>query len=99
MSYIETSIPVSFYKEGNQFIAYCPALDISTCGDTFDEAKNNFAELFDIFLSETIKLGTLEKVLLECGWEKITHPKLKWKPPVRQFITETIEQIKLPCPT
>ena len=98
MNYIETNIPVSFYKEGSQFIAYCPALDISTCGDTFEEAKKNFAELFDIFLSETIKLGTLEEVLLECGWKKVTRPKLQWKPPVRKFITETVEHFKLPCP-
>jgi len=98
MHFIETNLPVSFYKEGNQFIAYCPALDISTCGDTFEEAKENFAELLDAFFSETIKMGTLEEVLLECGWKRMTRPKIHWKPPVRQFITETVEQYKLPCP-
>jgi hypothetical protein len=37
-------------------------LDISTCGDSFEEAKKNFSELMDAFLSETIKMGTLEEV-------------------------------------
>ena len=98
MKFIDTKIPVSFYKEGNQFIAYCPALDISTCADTFEEAQKNFVELLDIFINETVKMGTLEEVLLECGWKKIIHPKLKWQPPVRRFITETTQDFKLPCP-
>ncbi len=99
MHYIKTNLPVDFYKEGDQFIAYCPALDISTCGDSFEEAKKNFGELMDAFLSETIKMGTLEEVLAECGWKKTTRPKVGWKPPVRQFITEIVESVKLPCPT
>ena len=100
MQPIATSLPVDFYKEGGHFIAYCPALDISTCGDTFEEAKKNFSELLDAFVTETTKMGTLEAVLLECGWEKVTTTStLTWEPPTRQFITETVQQVNLPCPT
>jgi len=99
MNYIETNLPISFYKEGRQFIAYCPALDLSSCGDTFAEAKKNLAEALDIFFAETVKMGTLEEVLIECGWKKVSRPKLHWEPPTRQFIAETVEHVKLPCPT
>ena len=99
MNYIKTNLQVSFYKEGNQFVAYCPAFDLSTCGDSFEEARRNFTEALDILISETIKMGTLEEVLLNCGWKKTKRPRLKWKPPVSQFITEKTEHVKLPCPT
>jgi len=99
MNYIETNVSISFYKEGRQFIAYCPALDLSSCGETFEEAKKNFTEALDIFFAETVKMGTLEDVLVECGWKKVSRPKLHWKPPTRQFIAETVEHVKLPCPT
>lgn len=88
-----TKLKITFYKEGEQFISYCPALDLSTAGDTFEEAKKNFEEAVAIFFEETIRRGTLEDVLLGCGWEKINRPKLRWKPPVRRFITEIEEEI------
>jgi predicted RNase H-like HicB family nuclease len=91
-------LKIAFYKEGEQFISYCPALDLSTAGDTFEEAKKNFEEAADIFFEETIKRGTLEDVLLECGWEKIKRPRLHWKPPARRFITEIEEEVSMPCP-
>ncbi|KKQ79852.1 MAG: hypothetical protein UT01_C0026G0001 [Candidatus Daviesbacteria bacterium GW2011_GWA1_38_7] len=31
------TLPVSILKEGDSFIAYTPALDLSTVGDTFKE--------------------------------------------------------------
>ncbi len=98
MKLIGTKLKIAFYKEDGQFIAYCPALDISTAGDTMEEARKNFEELFNVFLEETIKMGTLENVLLECGWKKVSRPKLHWKPPVRRFITEVEEEVSLPCP-
>ena len=41
LSMIKTGLQlqVSFIKEGDKFIAYSPALDISTSGDTLDQAK------------------------------------------------------------
>ena len=95
---ITTKLPVNFYNEDNKFIAYCPALDISTCGDTFEEAQEKFEELVAIFLAETIKMDTLDDVLLECGWRKVSKPTPRWKPPIRRFITQLQEEVKLPCP-
>lgn len=87
-------LPVSFLKEGNKFIAYTPALDISTCGDTFSQAKKRFEQLVRIFLKETIKMGTLEDVLRDCGWRKITHPTHRWIPPI--VIGQEEQAIQIP---
>jgi predicted RNase H-like HicB family nuclease len=76
------SVPVIFLKEDDTFVAYTPALDLSTCGDTFEDAQTMFAEAVTIFLKELLKMGTLEEVLLECGWQKVTRPRTRWIPPV-----------------
>jgi len=36
------NLTVSVIKEGRQYIAYSPALDLSTCGKNEKEARKNF---------------------------------------------------------
>jgi hypothetical protein len=87
-------LTVNFYREGDKFIAYSPALDISTYGDSFEEAKSKFEELVDIFIDETLKMGTLEEVLKGLGWKKVARPKPHWAPPV--YLTTTQEEVQIP---
>ena len=51
------------WKEGNMYTAYCPELDVVSCGRDIDEARNNLLEVIEIQLEETVKLGTLETFL------------------------------------
>lgn len=66
-------IPVNFYEEGDLVIATSPALDITTQGENFDDARKNFDELLAIFFEEYDTDEKLEKVLLECGWSKVSN--------------------------
>jgi hypothetical protein len=76
-------LPVIFFKEGNKVVAYSPAIDLSTCGATEEQARERFAEASEIFFKEIIKMGTLEEVLTECGWKKKrVNNKNGWFPPV-----------------
>jgi hypothetical protein len=59
---IKFNLPVSIIKEGSQYIAYTPALDLSTCGKTAKVAKFRFEEAVGIFFDELIKKESLEKV-------------------------------------
>ena len=72
-------LPVSFIKEGDKFIAYTPALDLSTAGDSFEQARTRFEKVVDIFFEEVVKKGTLDEVLADYGWTKINK---NWSPPV-----------------
>lgn len=67
MNDLNYTLPVSIFKEGNAFVAYTPALDLSTMGETFEEAQNNFKEAVQIFFEEVIEKGTLEEVLMGYG--------------------------------
>lgn len=72
------SLPVTILKEGKFFVAYTPALDLSTSAESFDEAKKRFEEIVHIFLNELMEKGTLNKVLTDLGWQKIQK---SWLPP------------------
>lgn len=67
---IQFALPVSVLREGKIFVAYTPALDLSTSGSTFEEAQRNFGEAVNIFFEELTEMGTLDDVLLELGWQK-----------------------------
>ncbi len=70
MNKINYTLPVLIFKEDDLFVAYTPALDLSTVGDTYDKALKNFREASGIFFEEVLKKGTLEEVLMEYGWKK-----------------------------
>lgn len=72
------SLPVSIIKEGREFIAYTPALDISTHAKSFETSKKRFSELVHIYLEELVEKGTLEPVLESFGWKK---QQKQWYPP------------------
>ena len=81
MSEITMQLQVALFKEDGQFVAYCPALELSSYGDTPKEAKQAFDEALDIFVEETTEKGTLEKVLLQLGWSLKRKPKPDYQPP------------------
>lgn len=95
---LSAKLPVEIFKEGGQFIAYCPALDISTSAESLTEVRKMFAEMINIFFEEVIKMGTMDEVLSQCGWRKVPRPKMHWEPPKRQFITELQQEVSIPCP-
>lgn len=68
LQYVEAQVPVFFVEEEGQWVAFCPALDVSSYGDTIEEAKVAFEEALEIFIEETVDRGTLEKELLRMGW-------------------------------
>ena len=57
-------------REGNMYVAYCPELDVPSCGETVEQAKNNLKEVILIHLMETAKMGTLDKLLQDAGFDQ-----------------------------
>lgn len=64
------NLPVSISKQGKRYVAYSPALDLSTSGKSEKEVKKNFAEIVEIFFDEITEKGTIHDVLTELGWQK-----------------------------
>jgi len=72
------SLPISVFKEGKTFVAYSPVLDLSTCGNSLEQARAMFQEATEIFMEELDRKGTMDEVLPSLGWQKIDS---NWQPP------------------
>jgi predicted RNase H-like HicB family nuclease len=59
------------WKEGNMYVSYCPELDISSCGESVEQAKKNLKEAILINIEETKRMGTFDRFLQEAGFENI----------------------------
>ena len=68
-------IEIVIVEEDKYFVAYCPALELSSYGDSKEDALKAFHKEVDIFIKETTKRGTLEKYLLKNGWRLQKNPE------------------------
>jgi len=84
-------LPVILIKEAKYFVAYSPALELSTSGKTEEQAKKRFSEVVNIFFEEVEEKGTLNEVLTELGWQKVNS---SWSPP--QVISHMEQEVRLP---
>lgn len=91
---LQVGLPVAIRQEGSVYVAYTPALDISTYGRTKGEAKKSFNELVTIFFEEfTDNPDALEIVLDSLGW---TKQKNNWQPPKIETITQDV-RVSIPA--
>ncbi len=58
------------FSESDMYVARCPDLDVSSFGDTVDEARDSLQEAVEAFLEGCELLGTLDEVLAESGFAK-----------------------------
>jgi predicted RNase H-like HicB family nuclease len=84
-------IPIEYdmiiFKEDETYVAYCPQLDISSCGNTTEHAKDMLKTAVKLFLEEAKKMGTLEDILEESRYKKDASGR--WIPP-KLVATESI---------
>ncbi|MFC0876942.1 hypothetical protein ACE01N_10115 [Saccharicrinis sp. FJH2] len=72
---------VEIHEEDGYFVAYCPALELSSYGTDEVTAKKRFEKEVEIFFVEASQKGTLEKYLLKMGWTLRKKPVPKYTPP------------------
>lgn len=86
------SLEYYIFMEGTDYVVYCPALDISTCAKTYNEAVSSFYEMFQLHIECCVENGTLQDDLLSHGWR--VHKK-SITPPTVAFIMKKPEMKKL----
>ena len=89
---VSIKLSVVITKQGKSFVAYSPALDISTVGKSERDVRSKFEELVNIFLEEITQAGTMEEVLSELGWRK---QQKRWNPP--QIISAKSIGVQVPA--
>jgi len=59
-----------FFKEGDLYVGIAPELNVSSFGETLNEAKRSLQEAVEAFIEECAAMGTFEEVLEEAGFDK-----------------------------
>lgn len=67
MSRLRLTLRANFYVEDDQWIGFCPDLNVSTQANTREEAEVNLHEAVGLFIETCADLGSLQKVLREAG--------------------------------
>lgn len=62
---IKMNFDMIVFKEGKTYVAYCPELDLSSCGGSVEQAKEMLKTAIRLFLEEAEKMGTLDEILGE----------------------------------
>ena len=99
------SLEFFVFQENGLQIAYCPSLDISTSGKTFNEAVGNFYEMFQLYIECCVENNTLHDDLLAHGWRlqkqqmlPPTFAVLMRKPEMKKLIRGNIGYEKVVAP-
>ena len=71
------------FPDGGCFVGFCRELDVSSFGDTQEDASSSLQEAVEVFLEGCKELGTLDDVLSESGFDKFGDT---WK--LRERVTE-----------
>lgn len=86
------SLPVTIFREGDAFVAYTPALDLSSAGKTEAEARRMFGEAIETLFEELSEMGTLDSVLADLGWKKM---KRGFEPPT--VVDHSLMSVRVPA--
>ena len=67
---VEVCLDVIFKADAGVVVSYAPALNLSGCGKTIEEAKQSFEIVLREYIKYTREHGTLEEDLLRHNWKK-----------------------------
>jgi predicted RNase H-like HicB family nuclease len=68
---MKISLRIEIFKEGDVYVALSPGLNVSSFGETIDDAKKSVKEAIEAFIDKCEKMGTLDEVLEESGFSKV----------------------------
>ena len=94
MTEYQVAVPVNIFKEEDRFVAYCPVLDLSTSGPTFEKVQERFQEALHMFIEDLVEQGTLDEVLQSHGWHKVSKPSPHWTPP--KLVSSSAQEASIP---
>lgn len=65
---IEVSLTGFIFKEDDTWVAYAPAVDVSSYGDSVEEAAEGLKDSVYLILEDLKETGRLEEDLRRLGW-------------------------------
>ncbi len=78
---LEIQLNVLVIEQGDYYVALCPSLDLSSYGDTIEDAQTAFDEAVQIYFDESTENNTLQDDLIKNGWSFLPGHLNKARPP------------------
>ncbi|MDZ7261395.1 MAG: type II toxin-antitoxin system HicB family antitoxin [candidate division KSB1 bacterium] len=60
---MKSSVHINYFEENGVVVALCPELQVSSFGDTLEEAERSIREALELFFEGCQNPGTLQEVL------------------------------------
>ena len=79
-------VRAEIFREGDLYVGVCPDLDVSSFGETIEEARHSLREALEAFLEECEAMGTLAEVLEEAGFVREDGTWLARQPVAAELI-------------
>lgn len=77
------------FKEDKAHIIYCPSLDLSAYGQTDEEARKGFSDVFGAYINYCMSKKTLVDDLKKYGWSVKSMSQKKMKAPSSKDLLPT----------
>ena len=87
---MKISLRVEIFKEEDAYVALSPELNVSSFGETIEDAKKSIREALEAFIEECEKMGTLEAILEESGFSKVNDSWASRKPIEEEAVALTL---------
>jgi predicted RNase H-like HicB family nuclease len=71
---MELQLNVLVFQEGEYYVAYCPSLNLSSYGDSVQEAKEGFDETMKSYIEDCESYHSLTEDLTKLGWKVVRLP-------------------------
>ncbi len=82
---MQITVHIDYFHEDGVIVALCPELQVSSFGETLEEAEKSIKEALELFFEGCEGMGTLHEVLEESGFASVGD---KW---VRRQPVKTME--------
>jgi len=80
-------VRAEIFREGDVYVGVCPDLDVSSFGETIEEARQSLHEALEAFVEECESMGTLTEVLEEAGFAQHNGSWLARQPVTAELLS------------
>jgi len=83
---MKIELNIEYFEENNTIVALCPELQVSSFGDSLEEAEKSIKEALELFVEGCDSMGSTNDVLEESGYKK-TDDKWVLRKPIKTMKT------------
>ena len=91
---VNVKLGMYLFKEGDSYIVYCPALDLSAYGNSEEHAKKSFEDVFSMTIKYMLNKNTVKEDLTNHGWQIKSLKQKKIKAPSFDTMLKTNESFR-----